>query len=479
MKTIFLLLSLCFFTSIVISQPDDMIKWRFKTNSKVLSHPVTDENRVYFGSTDSLMYALDMESGKKVWSIRTNCQIRSKPLIHDSIIYFKSGNDVYAVNKGTGNLLWRGSVGNSETGSLDLWDYHSGSPVVYDQCVYFGFNSGELMGFNLLDGTISKRINSIDNSPIRSGLILHKSDLFFGDWNGKVYSYDMINKQINWIYSTYEKQEYPTFGQIISQISILDTLLYFGSRNPELQVININSGEKEWSYTEINGGWISGDPLIKDDTLFIGGSDNHEMFAFDAYTGKRLWTYEFLNNNFTPPVVYKSWLVFTTGDAYNVWGNKPGIGYLYGLSRKEGAIKNFQRFDGNIYSGLIIRNNFAFFGCSDGYFYCVDIEKFLTEPIDLKQKGYKAFNVSLTDPPQFSDSLDITIDVAYYTNLNIEIIDLEENKIAEILSKNVEPGRMTIGWDGKNAEKEFIENGYYFVIISSGDYYVKSLIQKL
>ncbi len=189
--------------------------------------------------------------------------------------------------------------------------------------------------------------------------------------------------------------------------------------------------------------------------------------------------FQFLNNNFTPPVVYKSWLVFTTGDAYNVWGNKPGIGYLYGLSRKEGAIKNFQRFDGNIYSGLIIRNNFAFFGCSDGYFYCVDIEKFLTEPIDLKQKGYKAFNVSLTDPPQFSDSLDITIDVAYYTNLNIEIIDLEENKIAEILSKNVEPGRMTIGWDGKNAEKEFIENGYYFVIISSGDYYVKSLIQKL
>ena len=84
---------------------------------------------------------------------------------------------------------------------------------------------------------------------------------------------------------------YPTFGQLNAKFTTYKDLLYFGGRNPEMQVLNKQSGIKEWSYTEKAGGWISGDPAISQDTLYLAGSDNHEIFAFYAISCKKYCTF--------------------------------------------------------------------------------------------------------------------------------------------------------------------------------------------
>lgn len=479
MKKTFVLLIMASTALLVNAQEITLGIWSFETKGKVMSHPISDESNIYFGSTDSLFYSVDKQSGKKSWSFKTNAAIYSKALLNNQIVYFKSGNDVFALDKGSGKKIWA-ITGEDETGAtnIDLWDYHSGAPAIHRSTIYFGFGNGKLLGFDLLTGEIKNEILSADSSAIKSGLIIENSILYFGDWDGRIYAYNLDTGEQLWVFKTYEKRLYPTFGQINTQLSIHKDLLFFGGRNPEMYVLDKNTGKKKWSYIEEAGGWISGDPLLLNDTLFIGGSDNHEMFAFNAYTGERYWSYLFLNNNFSTPMAYKNYLLFTTGDAYNVYGISPGRGYVYALNRSDGSIKNFAKIGGNAYTDVLVDKDILYLGSEDGNLYALDLEVFLNEKSNLKTKAYNAFDILDVSPLPFSDAVKISYEVAYKTNISIKINDLNEDEIIELYAGKIKPGEHFIMWDGKDAKMEVVEDGYYFFEISSGEYYKKAIIHK-
>ncbi len=479
MKTLIGLILTIVTSLFVNAQENPFVKWSFETQGKILSHPVIDEDIIYFGSNDSVFYAVDIKTGKQIWTVRTNSSIQSKALVNNDIVYFKSGNGVFAVHKDNGHELWNvSSKNNQRSEQIDPWDYHSGAPAIYDSMIFFGFGNGKLRGFDLKTGELKRDIIRKDTAAIKSGLIIENSILYYGDWQGKVYAYNIDMGEELWVHSTYEKQLYNTFGQINTQLCINDNLLFFGGRNPELQVLDKNTGEKKWSYIEKDGGWISGDPLLLNDTLFIGGSDNHEMFAFNAKTGQKYWSFLFLNNNFSKPLAYKNYLLFTTGDAYSVYGTSLGRGYLYALNRANGRIINFTKVGGDLYSSLLVKNGVVYMGSADGKLYSIDLDVFLNENPNLKTKGYNSIEILEVIPSPFSDSLNISYEINYNTNISIQIKDLNENEVVKLYSGKVNKGEHHIKWDGKDNNGNNAQNSYYFLEINSGEYYKKTIIQK-
>jgi len=463
----------------VTGKDHSIIKWSFKTKGKILSHPVIDNDIVYFGGTDSIFYAVDANNGNLVWSFLSTGPIHSKALINGEMIYFKSGNNVYALNKVTGKEVWKYiSDPAASSGQSDNWDYHSGALAIDKSTIYCGLGNGHMYGFDLQSGKIKFHIVAVDSASIKSGLAIEDSILYFGDWNGKIYAYNLDTHQPIWIHETYKKQLYPTFGQINTQLAIHGQALYFGARNPEMQVLDKTTGKKLWSYTEKQGGWISGDPLILDDTLYIGGSDNHKMMAFNANTGEKKWTYFFLNNNFSKPLPYKSLLLFTTGDAYNVYGTQPGRGYLYALNRLDGSMVNFEYIGGNIYSSLVMNKGVLYAGSEDHHFYAIDLEKFLSEPPNLKEKGYDSVDIQDVSPNPFSDQVEITYQVQYKTHVEMGVKNLAEERVKNLFSGKKEPGTYVVVWDGSQESGGKVPQGHYFIEVGSGDYIKKSLIQK-
>lgn len=479
MKNLISLIAILITTLFVTAQQSSFIQWSFKTQGSILSHPIIDDGIIFFGSMDSVFYAVDVQTGKEVWSFKTQSSIQSEAIILKNKLYFKSGNDVFALNKRSGDIIWKVmSKEKRGVGKIDPWDYHSGAPAIYNSTIYFGLGNGELLGLDLEKGDIEKKMMSEDSASIKSGLFIDYPILYFGDWAGKIYAYNLEKGKRIWDYKCYEEKLYETFGQINTQLCVSGDLLFFGGRNPEMQVLDKNTGEKKWAYIEKEGGWISGDPLILNDTLFIGGSDNHEMFAFDANTGQKYWTYVFLNNNFSKPLPYDKYLLFTTGDAYNVYGKSPGRGYLYALNRSDGSIVNFTKVGGNIYSNLLEENNVLFMGSADGFLYAMDLEAFLKEKPNLKQKGYRSIEILSVHPPAFTDSVEVKYKANYETNIRIEIKDLNEDVVSGLLAVMTNKGTHSIKWDGKNNKGELVEDGYYFFEISSADYFKKILIQK-
>jgi len=257
-----------------------------------------------------------------------------------------------------------------------------------------------------------------------------------------------------------------------------DSLLVFGARNPELQVININTGKRVWSHIEQNGGWISGDPLISGDTLFIGGSDCHKLFAFNVRTGELYWTYEFYLNNFSRPIIIGDQVLFTAGDAYAYLRSNFGKGYLYALDKKNGTIRNFSRTGGNAFTDPVISENKIYLGSEDGQIYAVDKQEFLADPSSLETKGYESVDSISITPNPFVDSTTIRFQVNYETMVRAVLYGFEDNEIQVLHNGPLASGNHSFVWDGKDSLANQVPAGYYIIEVHSGEYFKQAYIQR-
>jgi alcohol dehydrogenase (cytochrome c) len=105
------------------------------------------DGRVFFGTSDSLLIALDQKTGREIWRVRVDdakqcgCNIPAAPLIvKDKVVVGETGGDaahrgyLTAFSTKTGKLAWRwyvipgpGEKGN-ETWKGDSWKYGGGAP---------------------------------------------------------------------------------------------------------------------------------------------------------------------------------------------------------------------------------------------------------------------------------------------------------------------------------------------------------------
>jgi outer membrane protein assembly factor BamB len=84
-------------------------KWQYKTNEPVSSSPAADGNRLFFGSDDKILYALNVSGSTPVslWNFTANGVIQSTPTIDGGRVFFGSDNHMlYALNETTGKLIW-------------------------------------------------------------------------------------------------------------------------------------------------------------------------------------------------------------------------------------------------------------------------------------------------------------------------------------------------------------------------------------
>ena len=81
--------------------------WTFKTGRPVKSSPALRGERVYVGSDDGNLYALDLTKGPKAWEFKTEGAVESSPLVLGNRVYFGSTDTfLYAVDSDTGKLAW-------------------------------------------------------------------------------------------------------------------------------------------------------------------------------------------------------------------------------------------------------------------------------------------------------------------------------------------------------------------------------------
>jgi outer membrane protein assembly factor BamB len=205
-----------------------------------LSSPLVQDGRVYFGSSDHHVYALDAVTGKEVWRFEADDSIHTAPALSNGRLFIATwGTKLYALDAKTGAKLWdfQGAK-DAETG---IFQGFSAAPTIDGDTVYIGSRDGYMRAFNAADGTLRWTYDA-EKSWVLATAAVDADTLYFPTSDTTVFI--ALDKMTG-------KEKYRT-----------DT--------------------KVWTYTS---------PVIAGDYTFTGTMTG-DLYAFDKHTGKIVWHYQ-------------------------------------------------------------------------------------------------------------------------------------------------------------------------------------------
>jgi eukaryotic-like serine/threonine-protein kinase len=116
-----------------------------------LSSPLVHDGKVYVGSSDGHLYALDAKDGKLAWAWRTGGMVHSSPaLAGNNVVVGSWDGAVYALDARTGEQRWRHQTGVEQKVSVNLGI--QASPAVDGDTVYVGSRDGFLYALDAASG---------------------------------------------------------------------------------------------------------------------------------------------------------------------------------------------------------------------------------------------------------------------------------------------------------------------------------------
>lgn len=206
-----------------------------------LSSPLVQGGKVYFGSSDQYVHALDAKTGVLVWAFKTDDVVHSSPAYSDNKIFIGSwGTRLYALDAQTGKQLWyfQGKADREASVLLGI----QASPSVDKEHVYIGARDGFFYALNKQDGKL-------------------------------VWSYDANN---TWVLST---------------AAIDDTAVYFGTSDIGLFIALDKKTGKE-NYQINTRLWTYSSPVIVNNQFIVVGTMGGELYGWDKKSGKQLWYFQ-------------------------------------------------------------------------------------------------------------------------------------------------------------------------------------------
>ena len=259
------------------------------------------------------IYALNKNTGEFLWKYKTQAGIsHSLPLFAENKVFV--GDDsgtIYALDT-VGNLIWKKYLENSEV-------IHS-SPAFSDGVIFIGTEG-------------SARSNAMPSH-------LYALNAKTGEeiWRFKV---DYIPGKLNLIHST---------------PAVLDKVVYVGSENGYFYAISADSGELIWKKLIASGGdqliGISAAAAVGYGKIFIGTYEG-KFLALNQNTGEIIWEYEFGKANAdSSPLLADEKVYFGVGEG--------GDGNFYCFNANDGTIiwkKKFGASSPALASGVLVIQN--------------------------------------------------------------------------------------------------------------------------
>jgi outer membrane protein assembly factor BamB len=353
------------------------VRWKFKTQDAVKSSPGVSEGRVFVGSCDENIYALDLASGQKLWSYKTGGSVEAAPCVLAARVFMGSAdNCLYALDAGTGELKWKyetegqilgsanwtrspdgrrtwilvGSYDNkvhcvdSETGRpvwvYETGNYINGSPAVADGRCVFGGCDALIHVVSVADGT---KVTEIDSgSYIAASAAFVEGQVYVGNY-GNVFlradlkeggvgmpavtpaaaaPADRNNSQGYADSATDGENASAAGGQVVWEYAASDAP-FFSS-----PAVGEDNGEKVWTFKTL--GEVNSSPALCGDKVVVG-SDDGRLYLLAGVDGRQLWSYEMGQPVTSSPAVAGGMVVVGCDDGYvYAFGPKAGEGGLAG-----------------------------------------------------------------------------------------------------------------------------------------------------
>ena len=274
------------------------------------SSPAVFNRRVYFGSSDGNIYALDAETGILQWKFATGDVVHASPAIANNTVYVGSWDSyLYALDADTGVEKWRFKAGED--------------PIDHNQV---GFQSSA----TVVDGTV-----------------------YVGCRDAHVYAIDAVTGRKKWDYYTRK-------SWVNTTPAVRDNLVYAATVDTHLfHALDAKTGRLRFTVNVKLGMFSS--PAIAGDFVYIGAI-NGRLYAIDTKSGTVAWEFQTESSRNDP------------FDVLNPDGsrNTSGFGPLF-YDFQDMYLRWYKNVSvGAIVSSPVIDHGEIYIGSTDGYLYALN-----------------------------------------------------------------------------------------------------------
>jgi outer membrane protein assembly factor BamB len=352
-------------------------KWEFAVKSRVVSSPAVAGGTVFFEAYDGYFYALDAGKGELKWKFKTGGEHRftakglhgmlpvdetkpdpwddflSSPAVWEWRVYFGSGDgNVYALDANTGKLVWKFQTGNV---------VHA-SPAIADGMVFIGSWDRYFYALDARTGEKKWAAMTGDDPAMHNHVGIESSaavvdgTVYFGCRDAHVYALDEMTGKEKWVFT--EKNG----SWVNNSPAVSKGVVYFGnSYGGELFAADAATGKI--LYTVSFNGWpLYSSPAVAGDRLYIGSTDG-TLNAVDLEAKKIAWT-------FATEASKKNLPAFTNADGSG--GYFDAFTSTKGYFDDTIVVLHELNALGPVISSPVVVDNAVYFGASDGNLYALE-----------------------------------------------------------------------------------------------------------
>lgn len=351
-------------------QPPLKEAWHFQTEGRLLYPPVVADGRVYLGSRDSAVYALDLATGAEIWQTPVDVGgLFSSPVVLQNRLYGGRWSPyyfIYAWDAATGETLWQKETGdlvnrspwvlaqvqpgveNSPPATV-LYTHQDppfGAPLETQKVVQTAWrfaaeltSKPELLWQRPLPGV----------PMVPTALDPRQPVIFVALDNQELYALQQADGQERWHQSL--------AGEPASAPLVVEDTVFLSTRNGYLYAFDTRSGALKWRYQFTNAA-LAGDLAIADQTLYIPGE--RVLYTFDTRQREPGWKYTFPGLITAPVVTHDHVYVGSSSRA------------LFLLNREKGYIAYTYPVGGELQASPVLVAGKVLLACSDGKLYVLE-----------------------------------------------------------------------------------------------------------
>jgi outer membrane protein assembly factor BamB len=148
---------------LALDAEDGVELWRVETGHSIWDQPAYRDGVLYVTSIDRIVYALDAQTGAERWRRQLNGALASRPVLNHNMLYVSSfDKQVHALDLATGDEIW----------AADANDWVWGAPTVADGAVYYADVKGNLFAVDAETGAplwSAQTLGAVQTSPVVIG----------------------------------------------------------------------------------------------------------------------------------------------------------------------------------------------------------------------------------------------------------------------------------------------------------------------
>ena len=282
------------------SLPDKLaLVWTFKTDDAVRSSAAIAGGRVFVGSDDGHLYAIDLASGKKVWAFKTDMGVEASPLVLGGVVYVGSSDGfLYAVDAAAGTLKWKYETEDKILGAAN-W---TASPDGRRKWILVGSYDARL---HCVDADTGKAVWTLETgNSINGAAAVAAGKTVFGSCDARIH---VVN-----VADGVETASIKAGAYIAGSAAMAGGRAYVGHYEGELLCADLDASNIVWRYGDGETSFYSS-PAVGDRAVVIGARDKR-LHAVARATGKALWTFATRGDVDSSPVICGDKVVFGSGD---------------------------------------------------------------------------------------------------------------------------------------------------------------------